>query len=119
MNRRSLLCLLAVVGTAALAGCFGGGEAAAPGHEDLAVDDFDAVEGEDGTLVVTVTVANTAAEARSGTLYVNVEANGTANTRVRHVELDPAATTEFEVPFDVTMAEFNDGGSLDFDFDEA
>lgn len=119
MDRRALLCLLAVGGTASLSGCFGGDDATTSGYEDLTVDDFDVVEGDDGTLVVTVTVANTAAESRSGTLYVNVEANGTANTRVRHAEVGPAGTQDFEVPFDVTMTAFNDGGSLDFDFAEA
>lgn len=126
MDRRALLRRSAVAGAAALAGsvagCLGGGGDSrddGDGYEDLTIDDFDAVEGDDGELVVTVTVANLAAEDRTGTLYVNVKANGSANTRVRTVEVGPAGTTDLEVPFDVSYETFMDAGNLDFDFDEA
>lgn len=119
MDRRALLRTLAVAGGAAAAGCLGGRGSAAPGYEDLTVEEFDAFAGDDGNLVVTVTVANTASEARSGTLYVNVDAGGSVDTRVRRADVGPAGTQGFRVPFDVPMETFNDGGSLSFDFGEA
>lgn len=117
MNRRALY-LLALAGAVVVAGCSGGGEPAT-GYQDLSVEDFGTAAAEDGSLVVNATVANSAAENRSGTLYVYVEANGTATSQARQVSVGPAGTERVEVTLDVTREAFLVDGSLTFDWEAA
>lgn len=102
--------------TLTLAGCSVlGSDESTPTAEALEVPEFDYHAADDGSLVVTATVANTASDAVTGTLYVDVTVNGSTNTRVRTVDVDAAGTTDITVTFDdVSTEQFESGGSLSF-----
>lgn len=112
MNRRTAVRRTGAAAALALAGCLGGDDE--PAAQSLEVDDFAYHADDDGNLVVTVTVVNTASQPANGTLYVDVTANGSASTRARSVSVDAAGTTEVTAEFDVSVDAFEQQGSLSF-----
>jgi|GEM_PF-3938561 len=119
MDRRTLLRRVpAAVAVAALGGCLGGGgQPKTAGSEALEISDFNYTANDAGDLVVVVTVTNSASQPATGTLYVDVTANGSANTRVRTVEVEPAGKTDVRATFDVSKDTFEHRGSLSFHWD--
>jgi hypothetical protein len=111
MNRRTLLRRTAAAGAAAsVAGCLRRGR----DENVLTVSASDFQEGEDGNLVVTVTVSNPSDREASGTLYVNSELDDESLTRVRDVSLDAHSTTVVTIEYDVA---YEDIGSFSYDTD--
>ncbi|MCD2202518.1 hypothetical protein [Halobacterium sp. KA-6] len=98
MNRRTLLRRTAAASVALpLAGCLRSGDDEA----GLTVAESTYEEGENGNVVVVVTVSNPSGREASGTLYVNTEFDDEAYTRVREVTLGPNETTVVRVEYDV------------------
>lgn len=102
MDRRTLLRRAGVAGGALLAGCMG----SKPDQDtSLSVANVDFYENDDGFVEVAVIVTNAGNERESGTLLVHATVNGDAMSRVREVALDPHATQEVLVTYDVRMAD--------------
>jgi hypothetical protein len=112
MNRRHLLCQGGAAAALALAGCsvLGGDGESTPTAEALEVSNLDYRAADDGSLVAIVTVSNTASEPVTGTLYVDVTVDGSADTRVRTVEVEAAGTVEITAEFDFSTEQFESGG---------
>lgn len=113
MKRRTLLGRTAAAGAAfALAGCLRRDRDETP----LTVSDTSFGEGEDGYLVLNVTISNPTERSASGTAYVNSQLNGNSSTRVRQVDLDAHSTIVFQIEYDVKYANItNYQPSVDID----
>jgi len=79
-------------------------------------------EGEDGALVLVVTVENTAAGTRSDRLVARVTVetdDGTTEYETsREVSLDAGVEAEVELVFDVTYEAWTSGGGLSYGWDD-
>ncbi len=121
MNRRRLLCQAGSAATLALAGCSvlgGDGDDEATSTKPLEVSELDYHGADDGSLVVTVVVSNTAAERVSATVYVDLTVDDSTSTRVRSVDVEAAGSTELTAAFeDVPKERFDDGGTLSVRWD--
>ncbi|WP_135825418.1 hypothetical protein [Halorussus ruber] len=140
MRRRDTLRRCAVLGAtgglALLAGCSGGGggDGGSGGGDEsaessLSVETFNYEEGDDGALVVTVSVTNAGDSSASGKLYVTVSAaeptaktettdDGDDTTAAREsldVTVPAGETKTVEVPFEFTVEQFEQDGSLEVD----
>ncbi|UIO98951.1 hypothetical protein Hbl1158_10430 [Halobaculum sp. CBA1158] len=128
MNRRGLLGslgrLAALGGAATLAGCTSptepSGPATAPrspeatdsGADGLTVADFGDVEGDDGELIVRVTVENPTGERRSGTVVVTATAGDEEDTASADATVDPGSRVEVDVSTSLSYDAFTRDGSL-------
>jgi len=128
VNRRRLLRslprLAVVGGTVAAAGCTDrvaptgprtpprSPEGTETGGRGLVVADFADEEGDDGDLVVRVTVENRGAEADSGTVVVEAAAGETEETVTEDVTVESGERTAVAVPTSLSFDEFSRGGSL-------
>ncbi|QZP38414.1 hypothetical protein [Halobaculum magnesiiphilum] len=132
MNRRRLLAtgarLAAASGVAALAGCTAAGdpsgpltpprspEATAGPGEGLVITDFTDVEGDDGDLLVRVTVENRGGEERTGTIVATVTATVDGEEREetvsRDVTLAPGERTEATLETSLSFESFSGSGSM-------
>ncbi|MXR40943.1 hypothetical protein GRX01_06260 [Halobaculum sp. WSA2] len=132
MNRRRLLAtgarLAAASGLAALAGCTDSAEPSGPttpprspeatasGGEGLAITDFTDVEGDDGDLLVRVTVENRGSEERTGTVIVTaiVTADGSDSeeTVSEEVTLGSGERTDVTVATSLSFESFSQSGSI-------
>jgi hypothetical protein len=139
MRRRDTLRRCAVLGATGglslLAGCSGGSGGRGGSDEgdsdesSLSVETFDYEEGDDGSLVVTVSVKNAGDAEASGKLYVTVSAaeptsetettdDGDDTTAAREslgVTVPAGETETVEVPFEFTVEQFERDGSLEVD----
>ncbi|WP_435064963.1 hypothetical protein [Halobaculum sp. EA56] len=137
MNRRGFLGSLARLsvpaGAVGVAGCTSPAspsgprtpprspEATATGDEGLVVVDFADVEGEEGNLLVRVTVENRSSEERSGTVVVRARVNGEDGSEEETVSEDVSVAAGDRVK--VTLAtslsyeEFSRGGSMRVEID--
>ncbi|MFC6785938.1 hypothetical protein ACFQFH_08530 [Halobaculum halobium] len=132
MNRRRLLAtgarLAAVSGVAALAGCTDAADPAGPmtpprspegtGSDDegLVVTDFTDVEGDDGALLVRVTVENRGGEERTGTVVATVSATADDQEREETVSqavtVGPGEATEATLETSLSFDSFSQSGSI-------
>ncbi|MFC6732112.1 MULTISPECIES: hypothetical protein [unclassified Haladaptatus] len=80
------------------------------------MESFDVQADDSGNLVVTGTVKNTASETATHAVVVHVDVEKESHKAGKAFELDGGATNSFELPFPVTMDEFNQQGSLRFTF---
>lgn len=129
MHRREVLNAVCTAGLlGALAGCssdntenrkagYQGPPTEEPGSESrtkepLNVSTFDYHEGTSGNLVVTVSIENTTQERQQATLTVTVEADGQTSREETDVSLAGGETGEYEIPFDVSIEAYHDGGKL-------
>jgi hypothetical protein len=128
MRRRSALrgCLCCL--TAALGGCAGqlpratgprnppeapaGQPRETPDPPELVVGTFDFAPDDDGTLRVFGTVVNRGGARRTGSVRVTVRAGGDELVRETDVTVDPGATAEWAVGFDVAHDQFTAGGDI-------
>jgi len=121
---RSVPRLAAVGGAAACAGCVDrvsptgprtpprSPESTRSGGGGLVVTDFADEEGEDGTLVVRVTVENRGAEAERGTVVVEASAGDAEETVTEPVTAESGERTEVVLGTSLSFEEFSRGGSL-------
>ncbi|SHH25614.1 hypothetical protein [Halobaculum gomorrense] len=132
MNRRRLLAtgarLAVASGVAALAGCADPAEPSGPltpprspeatagAGEGLVVTDFADVEGDDGDLLVRVTVENRGAERRTGTVIVTasvtVEGEESEETVSEEVTVASGERTEVTVATSLSFDRFSRNGSM-------
>lgn len=132
MNRRRLLAtgarLAAASGLAALAGCSAPAdpsgpltpprspEATAAGGEGLVVTDFADVEGDDGNLLVRVTVENRGGERQSGTVVVTasvtVDGSESEETVSGEVTVASGERTDVTVETSLSFQQFSRSGSM-------
>lgn len=142
MRRRDTLRKCATLGAAGslglLAGCSGGGEQSdSEGSPELAATNHNYREGESGNLVVTVTIENSGESEGTGRLYVTVivtettseteTGNGSesadsddedrtvASRESMEVTVPAGETKTVEIPFEFTVEQFHQGGSIDVD----
>ena len=121
---RSVPRFAAVGGVAACAGCVDRASPTGPrtpprspestrsGGGGLVVADFADEEGENGNLVVRVTVENRGAEAESGTVVVEASADDAEETVSESVTADSGERTEVALGTSLSFEEFSRGGSL-------
>ena len=131
VNRRRLLAtgarLAAASGVAAFAGCTDSADPSDPltpprspeataAGEGLTVTDFADVEGDDGDLLVSVTVENRSGEERTGTVVVTAtvtaedeEREGTVS---QEVTVAPGERTETTLETGLSFESFNRSGSI-------
>lgn len=83
----------------------------------LRLVDRDFAEREDGTLLVEAIVTNTAEEERTGTLVVTAATAAEETTETRDLAVDPGAEIDVAVGFELSYAEFINGGSLAIDIE--
>ncbi|QLH84442.1 hypothetical protein [Halosimplex pelagicum] len=133
MQRRTVLRGLAALAAGAGAGCTANREVPAtapeppegiatpaddpeptPDRQPFVVPERAFRSGEDGDLVVELTVRNRAGVAREAVMTVTVEAGDRTFTPSRHVALQPEASRRFEIRFPVPEAELT-GFSVSFD----
>jgi hypothetical protein len=132
VNRRRLLTtgtrLAAASGLAVLAGCSDPAdpsgpvtpprspEATAAAGEGLVVTDFADVEGEDGDLLVRVTVENRGGEPQSGTVAVTasvtVDGEESEETVSAEVTVAPGERTDVTVETSLSFERFSQSGSM-------
>jgi len=132
VNRRRLLStgarLAAASGLAALAGCTDSAdpsgpmtpprspEATAAEGEGLVVTDFTDVEGDEGDLLVRVTVENRGGEERTGTVVVTasatVEGSESEETVTEEVTVASSERTDVTVATSLSYESFNRSGSI-------
>ncbi|QZX98875.1 hypothetical protein [Halobaculum rubrum] len=132
MNRRRLLAtgarLAAASGLAALAGCTEPAEPSGPmtpprspeatasGGEGLVVTDFTDVEGDEGDLLVRVTVENRGSEQRTGTVIVTasvtVDGSESEETASEAVTVGSGERTDVTVPTSLPFESFSQSGSI-------
>lgn len=98
MKRRTLLRRTGAVGaTLAVAGCL----RRSRDEDALSIADSTITESDDGYLVYELVISNTADRKAEGTLYVNSELDGDAETKVRQVSLDAHSTTIVRIEYDI------------------
>ncbi|QLH79453.1 hypothetical protein HZS55_20090 [Halosimplex rubrum] len=133
MQRRTVLRGLAALAAGAGAGCTANREVPAtapeppegiatpaddpeptPDRQPFVVPERAFRPGEDGDLVVELTVRNRAGVAREAVMTVTVEAGDRTFTPARHVVLQSEASGQFEIRFPVPEAELT-GFSVSFD----
>ena len=83
-----------------------------PEPPDLAVETFDFEADSDGSLRVFGTVENRGGARRTGTVTVTVRVSGDEFVRETAVTVDPDATAEWAVGFDVAHDRFAAGGDI-------
>ncbi|NHN49007.1 hypothetical protein G9464_15595 [Halostella sp. JP-L12] len=84
---------------------------------DIEIPEFDYEEGENGTVVVTYTAENTTDSEQADTITVNVRAGQDNYERASEVTIPAGDTVEKSESFEqVTVDEFRDDGSIDFDW---
>lgn len=135
MYRRDTLRTCALLGTTGglglLAGCSAGGEESTDESEDsepLSKQNFDYEEGEDGNLVITVTIENSGTAEETGYLYVTAtvaeSTRGTetdddidtvASRESREVTVPAGETKTVRVPFEFTYEQFLQKGGIEVD----
>lgn len=132
VNRRRLLAtgarLAAASGVAALAGCTNSAdpsgpltpprspEATAGPGEGLVITDFTDAEGDDGDLLVRVTVENRGGEERTGTVVatvtVTVDGEEREETASQEVTVAPGERTEATLETSLSFESFSGSGSM-------
>ncbi|WP_348609022.1 hypothetical protein [Halobaculum rarum] len=132
MNRRRLLAtgarLAAASGVAALAGCTDSAEPSGPmtpprspeatasEGERLVVTDFTDVEGDEGDLLVRVTVENRGSEERTGTVIVTVtgtvDGSESEETASEEVTVASGERTDVTIPTSLSFESFSQSGSI-------
>lgn len=129
MRRRDLLRAAGIAGIALLAGCTGSADPGsrrsdAPGPpeapetpedpEDRAyrIETYDYNAGEDGPLVVSVTVENRGDRAPPATLAATVEIDGESERRARELDVSPGTAETYDLTFGITVPAFETRGSL-------
>jgi hypothetical protein len=83
-----------------------------PDRPDLVVGTFDFEAADDDTLRVFGTVENRGDVRRTGTVRVSVGVGTDEFRRETSVTVDPGATAEWAVPFEVAYDRFADGGDI-------
>lgn len=83
-----------------------------PEPPELVVERFDFAPDDDGSLRVFGTVENRGAARRTGTVRVTVGVGGDEFVRETAVTVDPGATAEWAVGFDVAHDQFTAGGDI-------
>jgi hypothetical protein len=78
----------------------------------LVVGTFDFAPDDDGTLRVFGTVVNRGGARRTGSVRVTVRVGGDELVRETDVTVDPGATAEWAVGFDVAHDQFTAGGDI-------
>ncbi|WP_284013782.1 hypothetical protein [Halobaculum litoreum] len=90
-----------------------------PSDTGLVVADFADVEGDDGDLLVVVTVENAAGESRSGVVEATVAAGSGEDAReetvAAEVTVGPGERTEVTLETSFGFDEFSSGGSIRVD----
>lgn len=120
--------LAAASGVAALAGCTDSAEPSGPmtpprspeatgsGDEGLTVTDFADVEGDEGDLLVRVTVENRGGEERTGTVIVTVtgtvDGSETEDTVSEEVTVASGERTEVTLGTSLSFESFSQSGSI-------
>jgi len=89
----------------------GGGESGTATPDPVSIDGFDETEGEDGTLVVLVTVTNGGAQRQVRLVRATVTLDGVETVAEKFVALDPGATETVRFDVDVGYQAFLSGGS--------
>lgn len=122
MNRRGVL--VGLVGLLAGAGCTDVRRPSGPRTpppspeptstptEGLAVTELVDEEGDDGALVVRVTVENRTDEARTGTVVAEVSAGEEETTVSEEVTVEQGEAVDVSLPTDLAYEEFDRSGSL-------
>lgn len=127
MQRRGVLALVSL----ALAGCVtsasdesgprnppttpeGGEPRDETGERKLRIVGSDISEGEEGALVLSIVVENTAAERRSDTLVATATVGDTEYEASEEVSLAAETEAEFDLVFDVAYDEWEGNGSLTY-----
>ena len=83
-----------------------------PEQSDLVVGTFDFEAGEEGALRVFGTVENRGDAQRTATVTVTARIDGEPFVRETSLTVDPGATAEWSVTFDLPYEEFASGGTL-------
>ena len=84
---------------------------------DIEIPEFDYEEGENGNVVVTYTAENTTDSEQTDTITVTVRAGQDSYERASEVTIPAGDTVEKAESFDqVTVDEFRDDGSINFDW---
>ena len=133
MERRTVLGAAGVSLAALLGGCLGAFPRATgprnppdapadqprqtPDRPDLVVGTFDFEADDEGSLRVFGTVENRGDVQRTATVTVTARVDGEAFVRETSLAVDPGATAEWSVTFDVSYEEFASGGDLGVDVD--
>jgi len=127
MQRRGVLALISLT----LAGCVtgardesgprnppttpeGGEQPVETEERTLSITDSEILEGEDGSLVVSIVVANAAADRRSGTLVGTATLGETEYEASEEVSLAGNTEAEFDLVFDVAYEQWVGEGSITY-----
>ena len=130
MQRRRLLALAPF----ALAGCVtsardesgprnppttpAGGEPESGDQRSLRIVGTDVGEGDDGSLVLSLTIENRAADRRNGTLVGTATVGGTDYQAREDVSLPGESEATVDLRFDVAYSDWEGGGSLSYGWDD-
>lgn len=85
--------------------------------EQITIPEFDYEETEDGRMHVPMTVKNEADTTQSVTLSVEVRAGEEQYEQSNDLTVGAGESTETEATFDVSVEDFEQDGSIDFDWD--
>lgn len=85
--------------------------------DEITIPDFDYEETEDGRMQVNATVKNEADTDQTVTLTVKVRAGDDQNEKSTNLTVPANDSAETETTFDVSVEEFEQDGSIDFDWD--
>jgi hypothetical protein len=90
----------------------GDGDVGSPtADRTVAIDDFDAIEGEDGSLVVTITVSNDSTQRQVRLVRATVTIEGVDTVAEQFVAVEGGGTVTVRLPVDVGYRAWLDGGS--------